>query len=187
MDSSLARRKSRTSVCRRSTSSTRKMPHNRSSARKSLSGAAADAAAAAAVAVDAAGEAAGAVAVAEAAACPGDVAAGARSHEAGGLFLNSRWWVGSGVRPTRPWPAMICLASSTKTGLQKPNCASGHNKRPRHWKPGPVSHGGKVLPLTKKSGPARQKSLSLITAYLREYGAKILESYLPRSALKSGS
>ena len=33
-----------------------------------------------------------------------------------------------------------------------------------------------MLPLTKKSGPARQKSLSLITAYLREYGAKILES-----------
>ena len=32
-----------------------------------------------------------------------------------------------------------------------------------------------MLPLTKKSGPARQKSFSLITAYLREYGAKILK------------
>jgi hypothetical protein len=54
---------------------------------------------------------------------------------------------------------------------------SGHNKRPRHCEAGAkLPNGGKVLPLTKKSGPARQKSLSLITAYLREYGAKILES-----------
>jgi hypothetical protein len=74
------------------------MPHNLSSARKSLNGGGADAAAAAAVAgVD--GEAAGAVAAAEAAACPGDVAAGARSYEAGGLFLNSRWWAGRRFRP----------------------------------------------------------------------------------------
>jgi hypothetical protein len=29
---------------------------------------------------------------------------------------------------------------------------SGHNKRPRRWKPGPVSHGDTVLPLTKKPG-----------------------------------
>jgi hypothetical protein len=71
LDSSLARRNSRTSACRRSTPSTRKMPHNLSSARKSLSGAAVDAADAAAVAVDAAGEAAEAAAAAEAAVGPG--------------------------------------------------------------------------------------------------------------------
>jgi hypothetical protein len=82
MDSSLATRKSRTSACRRSTPSTRKMPHNLSSARKSLSGAAADAADAAGVVVDAAGEAAE---VAEAAAGPG-VAVGFVRPDSSGLI-----------------------------------------------------------------------------------------------------
>ena len=40
-----------------------------------------------------------AAAAAEVAARLGDVAAGARPHEAGGLFLNGRWLAGSGVRP----------------------------------------------------------------------------------------
>ena len=63
----------------KSTSSTRKIPHNLNLARKSPPGAAgADAVAADAVAVDAAGEAAGAAAAAEAAVRPGAAVAGVR-------------------------------------------------------------------------------------------------------------
>jgi len=86
MKSFSARRKSRTSACRRSTSSTRKMPHDLSSAKRSLGAAGADAAAAAAVAAGAAGEAAGAAAVAEAAeavAGPGAAVAGVRPTPVG--------------------------------------------------------------------------------------------------------
>jgi hypothetical protein len=72
------RRKSPTSVCRRSMSSTKKTPQHLRSARKLPGVAGAAAAAAGAAAADAVGEAAGAVA-AEAAARPGVVAAGARS------------------------------------------------------------------------------------------------------------
>ena len=76
-------RKSRTSACRRSMCSTRKMPHNLSSARK-LPGAA-DVVAADAAAVDAAGVAAGAVAVVAAVGLPGGarpgvIAAGVRRN-----------------------------------------------------------------------------------------------------------
>ena len=76
-------RKSRTSACRRSMCSTRKMPHNLSSAKKSPG--AADVAAADAAAVDAAGTAAGAVAVVAAVGLPGGarpgvIAAGVRRN-----------------------------------------------------------------------------------------------------------
>ena len=71
-------RRSRTSACRRSMCSTRKMPHNLSSARKSPTGADADAAAVAAVVAGAVGEVAAVAAAAAAAARLGDVAAGAR-------------------------------------------------------------------------------------------------------------
>ena len=84
MKSFSARRKSRTSACRRFTSSTRKMPHNLSSVRKSLGAAGADVVAAAAAVADAVGEAVGAVAVAEVVAGPGGVAAGARSTSGSG-------------------------------------------------------------------------------------------------------
>jgi hypothetical protein len=73
------RRKSLTSVCRHSTSSTRKTPQYLGSVKKSLGVAGAVAAAAGAAAAGAAGEVASAVAVVEAAAGPGDIAASARS------------------------------------------------------------------------------------------------------------
>jgi hypothetical protein len=72
-------RKSRTSACRRSMCSTRKMPHNLGSAKKSPGDA--DVAAAGAVAAGVAGEAVGAaVAAAGAAACPGAAVAGVRQN-----------------------------------------------------------------------------------------------------------
>jgi hypothetical protein len=73
------RKKSLTSVCRRSMFSTRKTPRHLRSVRKLPGVVGAAAAAADAAAADAVGEAALAVAAAEAAARPGDVAAGARS------------------------------------------------------------------------------------------------------------
>src|SRR6516225_692609 len=76
-------RKSRTTACRRSMCSTRKMPHNLSSANRSPGAAGdADAAAAGAVVAGAAGEVAGAVAAAEAVAGPGASVAGVRSNNA---------------------------------------------------------------------------------------------------------
>ena len=76
-------RKSRTSACRRSMCSTRKMPHNLNSANRSPGAAGdVDAAAAGAVVAGAAGEVAGAVAAAEAVAGPGASVAGVRSNNA---------------------------------------------------------------------------------------------------------
>jgi hypothetical protein len=72
------KRKSRTSVCRRSTSSTRKTPQRLRSVNKLPIGGGAAAAAADVARADVAGDAARAVAAAEAAAGPGAVAVGAR-------------------------------------------------------------------------------------------------------------
>src|SRR5262249_50737702 len=78
--SSSVTRKSLTSACRPSMCSTRKIPHDLRSVKRSLGAAGADAAAAGAVAAGVAGEVAGAVAAAEAAAGPGPrvIVAGAR-------------------------------------------------------------------------------------------------------------
>jgi hypothetical protein len=80
------KRKSRTSVCRRSTSSTRKTPQRLRSVNKLHIGGGAAAAAAGVARADAAGDAARAVA-AEAAAGPGAVAVGARLKGFPGLNL----------------------------------------------------------------------------------------------------
>ena len=74
------------------------MPHNLSSANKSLGAAGADAAAAGAVAAGAAGEAAGAVAAAEAAAGPGVIAACANPKS----LVDVGYRAGSCQRPGPP-------------------------------------------------------------------------------------
>jgi transposase InsO family protein len=71
----------------------------------------------------------------------------------------------------------------TARGFSTPPIAdcSGHKKGPGVESQGQVTQGRNVLPLTQKPGPARQKSFSLFTAYLREYRAKILESAVGRN------